>query len=68
MRSGAGSPRCALADNVAMGPQIVKPGTPEHRAESAHELQWRTKPAIRIERWSARTGARGPLDGDTLRA
>ena len=28
MRSGAGSSRSALVDEAAMGPQIVKPGTP----------------------------------------
>jgi hypothetical protein len=33
MRSGAGSPGCALADKVAMGPQIVKPGTPAEGPE-----------------------------------
>jgi hypothetical protein len=33
MRSGAGSPRCVLADKVAMGPQIVKPGTPAQGPE-----------------------------------
>jgi hypothetical protein len=33
MKSGAGSRRCVPADEVAMGPQIVKPGTPAQGPE-----------------------------------
>ena len=33
MKPGAGSGRCALVDEAAMGPQIVKPGTPARGPE-----------------------------------
>ena len=42
MKSGTGSGRCARVNEVAMGPQIVKPGTPargpEVRAVESREV------------------------------
>jgi hypothetical protein len=62
MRSGAGSPRCALADRDVMGPQIVKPGTPAEEPEVRSVAAGRSLAVGEDERdadgWGARKASR----------